>query len=195
MRLTGTTLPLSPPARYAFLGCRHHTGLDLSVVRGLLAKPRYVDPMLWVVLEKGEQQEKQYVDWLRDDRCSVVHHRKERNITATRAALVSGADAVVQATLENTTWGGSADILRRVEEPSGLGSAYEVNDTKLARAAAPFCNSPSTRNCLGPRTDARQLRGSSSPSTGSRDKCSWRIAVSVVREAAATRTQPANVTG
>jgi uncharacterized protein len=50
------------------------------------------------------------------------------------AAMKAGADAIVQAELGRGRWAGRADILLRVEEPSGLGSwSYEVADTKLAQ--------------------------------------------------------------
>ena len=134
MKRVGSTLRLSPTDLSAFLGCRHRTGLDLSVVRGLLDKPRYVDPMLKVLQEKGEQHETRYVESLRAEGLAVVDLRDARTVVETKVALVAGPDVIVQATLEDGTWGGVADILRRVDVPSALGDwSYEVYDTKLAR--------------------------------------------------------------
>ena len=48
--------------------------------------------------------------------------------------MKSGAQIIVQAALAHGRWVGRADILRRVESPSNLGSwSYEIIDTKLAR--------------------------------------------------------------
>ena len=45
-----------------------------------------------------------------------------------------GVAVIVQGALKRGNWSGRADILRRVEKPSGLGAwSYEVLDTKLAR--------------------------------------------------------------
>ena len=48
--------------------------------------------------------------------------------------MKAGAQIIVQGALQAAHWSGRADILRRVEKPSHLGSwSYEVVDTKLAR--------------------------------------------------------------
>ncbi len=134
MKRVGSGLRLSPTDLSAFLGCRHRTGLDLSVVRGVLDKPRYIDPMLKVLQEKGEQHETRYVESLRAEGLAVVDLRAARTVTETKDALLAGPDVIVQATLEDETWGGIADILRRVDVPCALGDwSYEVYDTKLAR--------------------------------------------------------------
>ncbi len=57
----------------------------------------------------------------------------EDAITRTRLAMERGADAIAQATLTDGQWFGRADVLRRVDSPSRLGSwSYEVYDCKLA---------------------------------------------------------------
>lgn len=54
-------------------------------------------------------------------------------IQKTRLAMEKGVDAIAQATLAEGRWFGRADILRRVNIPSRLGSwSYEVYDCKLA---------------------------------------------------------------
>ena len=51
----------------------------------------------------------------------------------TREAMESGVEAISQATMANGRWFGRADVLRRVERASKLGSwSYEVYDCKLA---------------------------------------------------------------
>lgn len=48
--------------------------------------------------------------------------------------MVRGDAVIVQAALQDGHWSGRADVLRRVEIPSGLGAwSYEVTDAKLAR--------------------------------------------------------------
>lgn len=134
MKLVASRLRLSPTDLSAFLGCRHRTGLDLSVVRGLLEKPRFVDPMLRVLQEKGAQHEARYIESLRAEGVEVVDLRDTRSKEATMSAMAAGAEVIVQATLEDETWSGIADVLRRVSAPSVLGDwSYEVHDTKLAR--------------------------------------------------------------
>lgn len=45
-----------------------------------------------------------------------------------------GTDIIVQAALSDGTWGGRADVLKRVPKPSVLGNwSYEIVDTKLAQ--------------------------------------------------------------
>ena len=49
-------------------------------------------------------------------------------------AMKSGAEIIIQGALLHGSWSGRADILRRVNSPSGFGDwSYEVLDTKLAR--------------------------------------------------------------
>jgi predicted RecB family nuclease len=58
----------------------------------------------------------------------------DKAIAETVAAMERGDEAIAQATLTNGCWFGRADVLRRVERPSKLGSwSYVVYDCKLAR--------------------------------------------------------------
>ncbi len=57
----------------------------------------------------------------------------QKALEATRTAMESGVDVIVQATLSSGRWYGRADVLRRVETPSSLGTwSYEVYDCKLS---------------------------------------------------------------
>ncbi|WP_329609649.1 TM0106 family RecB-like putative nuclease [Mesorhizobium muleiense] len=120
------------------LNCRHLTSLDYAVARGALATPASFDPFLEILWERGAIHEQAYVDHLRA--CGVDTVRIEGvDITASAAeqtlkAMRAGVPIIVQGALKNGRWSGRADILRRVEVPSGLGSwSYEIVDTKLAR--------------------------------------------------------------
>jgi uncharacterized protein len=78
-----------------------------------------------------------YLAYLASQGLSIVNLREtvgdQPAIEATRAAMESGVDVIAQATLVSGRWFGRADILRRVETASSLGSwSYEVYDCKLA---------------------------------------------------------------
>jgi uncharacterized protein len=86
------------------------------------------------------EHEKAYIESLRSKELAIVDLSTETEEVAgeaTRAAMKSGADAIVQATLGSGDWRGRADVLLRVEQierPSRLGNwSYEVVDCKLAR--------------------------------------------------------------
>ncbi|HYD49035.1 MAG TPA: TM0106 family RecB-like putative nuclease, partial [Terriglobales bacterium] len=136
MRLEGSAVRLSASDLSGQLGCRHLTLLDLEVARGNLTAPLWRDPALVVLQQRGLEHEQAYVQHLQAAGCSVVDVASKAafgaGIERTRAAMISGVDVIVQATVGNDRWGGRADVLRRVEVPSSLGSwSYEVVDTKL----------------------------------------------------------------
>ena len=135
MQAIASSLQLSPSDLSSFLGCRHRTGLDLSVARGDLAKPDWNNPLIQALRERGQAHERNYVESLKAEGLRVVDLSDSADApAATLAALKDGADAVVQGALEADGWRGYADVLRRVETPSALGPwYYEVYDTKLAR--------------------------------------------------------------
>ena len=120
------------------LNCGHLTELDLRVAIGALAKPKHWDPLLEILRERGDRHEKAFIDHLEAEGVSAVQidgiDITPAAVSATRAAMASGAEIIIQAALEDGRWVGRADILRRVETPSELGSwSYEIIDTKLAR--------------------------------------------------------------
>ena len=119
------------------LGCRHLTMLDLAAARGELKPPRWRDPALEILQQRGFEHEEQYLAHLRGQGLAVDRGARtdgRTGVDATAAAMRRGADVIVQATLAHGAWYGRADILRRVPAPSALGDwSYEVVDTKLAR--------------------------------------------------------------
>jgi uncharacterized protein len=135
MQVISGLLRLAPTDLSRFLGCRHGTGLDLSVAQGLLENQHWFDPVVEALRERGAEHERNYVESLRAQGLRVVDVRDDgASPDATLAAMESGADVVVQAALEAGAWRGYADVLRRVEAPSRLGAwSYEAYDTKLAR--------------------------------------------------------------
>jgi predicted RecB family nuclease len=120
------------------LNCRYLTSLNLAVANGTLAKPFIWDPVLEVLADRGALHEQDYVDHLKASGLSVTAVDgvgvDSSVVTQTLEAMKAGAQIIVQGALQVAHWSGRADILRRVEKPSHLGSwSYEVVDTKLAR--------------------------------------------------------------
>ena len=120
------------------LACRRLTGLNREVTAGARSAPGNWDPALQLLWERGLAHEQSYVQHLRDTgrQVTVIDGVgvDDEALDSTLAAMRSGWEIIVQGVLSEGPWSGRADILRRVEVPSGLGGwSYEVIDTKLAR--------------------------------------------------------------
>ncbi len=132
------TLVLSATDLSNHLGCRHLTTLEHAVARNERARPKTFDPRLETLRERGLEHEKAYLDHLRDRGIEVLAlpegGSEEAGLRATEEAMRRGVDAIAQATLTDGRWHGRADVLLRVDRPSGLGAwSYEPADTKLSR--------------------------------------------------------------
>jgi uncharacterized protein len=135
-------LVLSPTDLTRHQECRHLTRLDLDVVQGRLAPPsEEPDEALEIIFQRGRDHEAAYLEWLRGSGRTIVEvptafdaAGRRSAEDATVEAMRAGADVVYQGTFFDGSWGGQADFLLRVEEPSDLGAwSYEIADTKLAR--------------------------------------------------------------
>jgi uncharacterized protein len=120
------------------LNCRHLTELDMAVARGELAKPVIWDPLLDLLVERGNLHERGYLDHLTAAGFAPVIiegvGRSDAAVAQTLDAMKAGAAVIAQGALESGNWSGRADVLKRVEKASRLGPwSYEVVDTKLAR--------------------------------------------------------------
>src|SRR5260221_1620449 len=137
MHFDGELLRFSASDLAKHLACKHLTELDRAVAEGRIEAPAWRDPALALLQERGLAHELAYVEHLRSSGLAVVELRDVDGIAAaerTRVAMREGADAIVQADLHESRWGGRADVLLRVPEPSDLGGwSYEVVDTKLAQ--------------------------------------------------------------
>ena len=138
MQYLGAELHLSASDLVGHVNCRYLTTLDLAVANGALAKPRVWDPVLEVLAERGALHEKGYIKHLKGTGLSVTEIGgfavDEGAVARTLEAMKVGVPIIVQGALQSEHWSGRADILRRVEKPSYLGSwSYEVIDAKLAR--------------------------------------------------------------
>ena len=131
-------LILSSSDLIGHLSCRHFTSLNLKVAAGALAKPDHYDPRLEILRERGQRHEQAYVEHLIENGHKITTidgaHISEDMVAATQVAMEAGQEIIIQGALSNERWRGRADVLRRVEVPSELGShSYEIIDTKLAR--------------------------------------------------------------
>ncbi|MEO7456542.1 MAG: TM0106 family RecB-like putative nuclease, partial [Gemmatimonadaceae bacterium] len=138
MRHRDGTLTLSATDLANFLACRHRTAMEMEFATGLREKPKYDDPLLELLFQRGDDHEKAYVASIVASGRSVVDlshiGAREQLLTATLAAMRRGVDVIVQGALANGQWYGKPDLLQRVPHPSALGDwSYEVADTKLAR--------------------------------------------------------------
>lgn len=137
MKLASAVLTLSPTDLANHLACPHLTTLDVLVATGQMPRPKYVPQIAAALRERGIAHENAYIDSLRDGGISTLDLRDEpvteAGARALRRAMIEGTEIIVQAPLVTDGWGGRADILRRVERASMLGSwSYEPIDTKLA---------------------------------------------------------------
>ena len=137
MRRVGDRIELSASDLASHLGCRHLTQLDLLVTSGGVTPPRWRDPTLDLLQQRGLELEQLYLERLRDEKLSIAaagESDAETGLGRTFAAMQEGVDVIYQATLRDGVWHGRADFLRRIERPSRFGTwSYEVLDAKLSR--------------------------------------------------------------
>jgi predicted RecB family nuclease len=138
MKKVGESLEFSATDLVGYLNCRHLAVLDRAVAEGTLPRPKVWDPFLQVLSERGAAHEQNYIEHLRKAGLEVERidgfDITNDSVAATFAAMQRGVPVIAQAALSHERWNGRADILRRVEVPSALGSwSYEPIDTKLAR--------------------------------------------------------------
>ncbi|HUK64806.1 MAG TPA: TM0106 family RecB-like putative nuclease [Dongiaceae bacterium] len=138
MKLESQGLTLSATDLANHLACRHLTTLDLGVAEGRWKPPDWYRPEAEVLAQRGLEHERAFLAHLerqgrhvtRADDPSDGRSPLERTV----AAMYAGAEVIAQATLAAGRWRGRADLLLRVERPSGLGAwSYEPLDTKLAQ--------------------------------------------------------------
>ncbi len=137
MRIRQGAVTLSATDLANHLSCHHLTTLDHRLANGELTAPDWANPHSIVLQQRGLEHERAYIESLRARGLAVVDLSDEPEETAaeaTRTALESGAQVIVQGTLATDGWRGRADVMLRVERQSGLGSwSYEVVDCKLSR--------------------------------------------------------------
>src|SRR6059036_2085535 len=138
MKLEADAVGLSATDLANHLACRHLTALDRGVAEGRWKPPDWFRPEAAVLRERGLEHEHAYLAHLEQQgrRITRLDEGPEgaRGLEQTIVAMREGAEVIAQATLAGGRWLGRADVLLRVERPSGLGAwSYEALDTKLAR--------------------------------------------------------------
>ncbi|MGI9110784.1 MAG: PD-(D/E)XK nuclease family protein, partial [Gaiellaceae bacterium] len=129
---------LSPSDITAFLACEHLTTLSLAQARGEIERPDVENERAELIVRKGLEHERAYLESLRAEGRAVLEISDPRGdyegaARATAAAIRAGeADVIYQGVLASEGWRGVADFLLR--QPDGT---YEALDTKLARSAKP----------------------------------------------------------
>ena len=124
-----------------FLACRHLTALDRAETAGGIRKPFFPDPGIDLLRKLGLQHERAYLQRLNANQNAVLSEIPgdipwDEAVGRTLEAMRRGVSVIYQAVLQEELWGGRADFLVRVEQPSSLGPwSYEVVEAKLARTA------------------------------------------------------------
>lgn len=138
MKCVENSIQLSSGDLIGHLNCDHLTSLNVQVANRTLNQPDSYDPLLRLLQERGQRHEDDYIEHLRNKGCQITVidgvDISDATVEATKTAMIAGDEYIVQAALKNERWVGRADILRKVNIPSSLGSySYEIIDTKLAR--------------------------------------------------------------
>ncbi len=137
MRKSDGQLQLSATDLSNYVSCHHLSFLELSAVEGKLERPEYRDPLLAILQERGQAFEVEYLQQLKDDGFRVedaFENGNDSGFSRTMRSMLQGHDYIYQATLDDGTWNGRADFLKKVKRPSKLGNwSYEVMDSKLAK--------------------------------------------------------------
>jgi uncharacterized protein len=138
MRIVEAELRLSATDLANHVACRHLTALDVRVAQGILAPPEATSAYPISLQQRGEAHERAYIEYLRALGLGIIDLQEFRfdadGFCATREAMASGTDVLLQAPLGDDRWVGRPDVLRRVECLSTVGAwSYEPLDTKLAR--------------------------------------------------------------
>jgi uncharacterized protein len=141
VKLDGGALRLSATDLANHLACRHLTTLDRGAAEGRFQPPDFFRPEAEVLRQRGFEHERAYLTHL--ERQGIAITRVEADpadpdgasaLERTLAAMRAGAEVIAQGSLAGGRWLGRADVLRRAERPSRLGSwSYEALDTKLAQ--------------------------------------------------------------
>ena len=133
MRLANGSLIFSATDVSNFLACPHLSLLRRVTALGGPKPPKFDDPAVEVLQQRGLEHEQAYLAGLDEDVVEIVGPDA---ITDTIGAMRSGASVIYQGALERDGWFGLPDFLKRVDRPSDLGGwSYEVIDAKLAREA------------------------------------------------------------
>jgi uncharacterized protein len=126
-----------------FAACAHLTQLELAAARGEIRRPNRDDPLLDIMVRRGEAHEAALLEHEAESGRDVVTVSADTTDRAglvaaardTEAAMRAGAPVIYQAAFLHDGWVGHADFVERVDDvASDFGSwSYEVADAKLTR--------------------------------------------------------------
>lgn len=115
-----------------YLSCKHATQLHKQYELEQKPVPHFHDPVLDVLIQRGAEHEKAYVQFLKGKNLSTTDSRR-KSFEETVKAMSEGVHVIVQGRLEHNEWSGYPDILLRVDGKSKFGNwQYKVQDTKLS---------------------------------------------------------------
>ena len=120
MRKHQNEIGLSASDLSNYIACNHTTFLDLRMANGILEHPRYQDPDVKILQQRGLEFEQAYLQSLRDKGCIISELRSDDNVTGverTIKAMREGVDFIYQASLKIGIWQGKADFLQKVDKP------------------------------------------------------------------------------
>ncbi len=132
-----------------FAACGHLTQQERAAACGGSKRPKYDDPALQALKDRGDQHEQRVLDSLTQggklevvtiERCDYDPANPiavwKDGCAKTMAAMQSGAGLIYQGVLLHGDYLGRPDFLRKVDLPSDLGEwSYEIIDAKLSREA------------------------------------------------------------
>lgn len=148
-RLPDDDLVLSASDITDLLACPHLIQQRLAVATGARARSRPVDdPHAEIIRERGDTHERAELERisaecgghvaLSPEGAGSTRGELQRETARAIAAMRDGAPLIYQASLFDGRWVGRVDFLRRTDAASHFGDyAYEIVDTKLARAVKP----------------------------------------------------------
>ena len=103
MKYTSGIFQLSATDLSNYLGCNHLIYLNRLVALGEIKKPTWYDPSLEILIQRGQQHEAAYVQFLQEKGLKVANLRGQSR-EATIDAMKGGVDVLVQARLDNGIW-------------------------------------------------------------------------------------------
>src|SRR5580700_10309832 len=110
MLRTNQTVQLSASDLIGHLNCRNLTELDLAVANGTLAKPKFWNPLLDILRERGLRHEQDYIEHLRAKGLEIEVISgigfDSAAVAATAVAMRAGRAAIVQGAFLADGWGG-----------------------------------------------------------------------------------------
>lgn len=139
----GSGLSLSATDLSGFNECEYKAVLEFAVAMRQLERPGENEIERRMLEKRGFEHEARVFEHLAATRKEIAEitmgpseESRAQAVTATRQAMLRGAEMIAQGVFVNERWFGRPDFLLRVDKPSRLGEhSYVVVDAKLANEA------------------------------------------------------------